>query len=98
MSEASGNYLRAVTSGGFRGFLGFHLLQGIIFNQDYTSLLNDLKDLTPEKLASGIEVLRLNSKVLGLEKSLGNTLYICSFYSTLFDYLTARLNGTPLSG
>ena len=36
------------------------LEDGIIF-----LLLNELKDLTPEKLDSGIEALRLDSKVLG---------------------------------
>ena len=69
-----------------------YLLQEITFNQDYTSLLNALKDLTLEKLDSGIEALRLDSKVLGLEKSPGNTLYICSFYSALFDSVMKRRN------
>ena len=77
-----------------------YLLQEITLNQDYTSLLNELKDLTPEKLDSGIEALRLDSKVLGLEKKgLGNTLYIRSFYSALFDsamkHRNCVLTGNP---
>ena len=47
-------------------------------------LLNELKDLTPEKLDSRIEALRLDSKVLGLEKkswkyALHSQLLQCSF-------------------
>ena len=61
--------------------------QEITFNQDYTSLLNELKDLTPEKLDSGIEALRLDSKVLGLEKKVLEIHFTFAASTVLFSIL-----------
>ncbi len=60
-----------------------YLLQNVVLDPAGTSLLNGLKGLIPDQLASGIEALRQNTAKFQMQDRLGNTLYIRSFYSRL---------------
>ena len=72
-------------------------LQRFEFNAKFTRLLGNLKNLKKISLGGGVEALRIE---VPFSKGLqGNTLYIRSFYSSLFDAIMERndciLMGNP---